>query len=67
MGWEQPCRGPINMSPQATGVAPLIPTAVKWWEAIKTSLTAEGPGLGRLGLGVQGGEGLGRAEGAGES
>ena len=43
-GWEQPCRGPINTSPQATGVAPRIPRHVGCWEAIKTSSTAEGAG-----------------------
>lgn len=43
-GWEQPCQGPINTSPQATGVAPRIPRHVGCWEAIKTSSTAEGAG-----------------------
>lgn len=43
-GWEQPCRGPINTSPQATGVAPRIPRHMGCWEAIKTSSTAEGAG-----------------------
>ena len=52
-GGGQPCRGPINTSPQATGVAPQIPRHVGCWEAIKTSSTAEGAGrLGRTGWGT---------------
>ena len=43
-GSHHPCRGPINTSPQATGVAPRIPRHVGCWEAIKTSSTAEGAG-----------------------
>ena len=50
MGWEQPCPGSINTF-KATRVDPGVPTIVGWWEAIKTSLTAEGPGLMSVGVG----------------
>lgn len=50
MGWKQPCPGPINTS-KAIRVAPGFSTIVGWWEAIKTSLTAEGPGLVSMGKG----------------
>lgn len=50
MGWKQPCPGPINTS-KAIRVAPGVPTIVGWWEAIKTSLTAEEPGLVSVGKG----------------
>lgn len=59
MGWKQPCRGPINMSLQVTGVPLGFPAGCGVVEGHQNQLTAEGPGLGRLG---QGGARKGRME-----
>lgn len=59
MGWKQPCRGPINMSLQVTGVPLGFPPGCGVVGGHQNQLTAEGPGLGRLG---QGGARKGRME-----